>query len=215
MNGEVHLPVGTATATGMALLLPQMQGHNLTTLGVGIGLAAVGALLPDIDANGDSKAKKQFRKIMGMIAGAVGLSVVYGASTGNVASVITAYTGSTWFIGAVCMLTCCILGYRSGHRKYTHQLIGLVTFTVSCWLLIGLPLTYWFFFGFLSHQVVDMLNKRKIEWLYPIPKDFALYICYAKSPLATLIGWVSTALTVLFILMNMGINPIKLILQMV
>lgn len=51
----------------------------------------------------------------------------------------------------------------------------------------------------LSHQCIDMLNKKKITWLYPLPFDFARYICKASSGLSTAIGSVCTILACIFI----------------
>lgn len=51
----------------------------------------------------------------------------------------------------------------------------------------------------LSHQCIDMLNKKKITWLYPLPFDFARYICKASSGLSTAIGLVCTILACIFI----------------
>ena len=64
MNANVHTPVGLATVSGVALLVPAMSGTDKITLTLGLGCAVIGALIPDIDANNDSKAKQEFRKVM-------------------------------------------------------------------------------------------------------------------------------------------------------
>ena len=58
MNANVHTSIGLATASGIALLAPTMNGHDKITLGLGLGCAVVGALIPDIDANGDNRVQK-------------------------------------------------------------------------------------------------------------------------------------------------------------
>ena len=54
MNAEVHTPVGVATAAGLSLIIPAMKIDSVPTLIVCTGCAALGSILPDIDANGDS-----------------------------------------------------------------------------------------------------------------------------------------------------------------
>ena len=196
MNGNVHMAVGAATATGIALIMPEMQ--DIKMLPIGIGVAVFASVLPDIDANGDSKAKKMFRHFMSITLIALiaiiaysfilGLSIIDYFSKANILQIFA--------IGG--FFLCCILGYLSNHRCYTHRWYGLVSFTLCFYIMFGLPLTYWFFAGFFSHQIIDMLNKKKILWLYPLPVDFARYVCKADSKLSTLIGTISVTLAVLF-----------------
>lgn len=198
MNGEVHMCVGAATATGMACLIPQMTTGDTGTIILGVGTALIGALLPDIDANGESKIKKQFRKFMSFLAVALVASVAYGYASGTLGKMLQQASASKAVFGFILCIVLCIAGYRSPHRGFTHQLIGLLAFTFAWLLMFGYPLTYWFFFGYLSHQLIDFLNKKPIQWLYPLPGKVMLGWCYADSSMARAIGFVSLILAILF-----------------
>ena len=199
MNANVHTSVGLATATGVALVVPMMQCKSVADYGLCLGCAVIGALLPDIDANGESKAKKEFRHVMSFLAVIV-VYLIYSAYTnGTLSSMISEFTHSTRGIGAIAFLIFCVVGYMSNHREFTHYLIGLVCFTISFMMLTDIKLGIWFGVGFLSHQLIDMLNKKKIKWLYPLPLDFSRYICKAKSKLSSAIGVVSICLFIVFL----------------
>lgn len=199
MNANVHTSVGLATTTGVALVVPMMQCKSIADYGLCIGCGIIGALLPDIDANGESKAKKEFRHAMSFLA-VVAIYLVYSAyMNGTLLSMISEFTHSIRGIGAIAFLIFCVIGYMSNHREFTHYLIGLLCFTVSFMMLTDIKLGIWFGVGFLSHQLIDMLNKKKIKWLYPLPFDFARYICKAQSKLSSAIGVVSICLFAVFL----------------
>lgn len=199
MNANVHTSVGLATATGVALLVPAMNGSDKVTLTLGLGCAIVGALIPDIDANGDSKAKIEFRKVMSLL-GIFGVATVgYALTTGRLQEVASSFFHSIHGVGALLFLIACIVGYSTPHRTFTHWLIGLICFTIPFIMMTNITLGLWFGIGMLSHQCIDMLNKKKITWLYPLPFDFARYICKASSSLSTAIGSISTVLACIFI----------------
>lgn len=198
MNANVHTSVGLATATGVALVVPMMQCKSIADYSLCLGCAVIGSLLPDIDANGESKAKKEFRHAMSFLT-VVAVYLIYSAyMSGTLLSKISEYIHSIRGIGAIAFLIFCVMGYLSSHREFTHYLVGLVCFTVSFTMLTDVKLGIWFGVGFLSHQLIDMLNKKKIKWLYPLPYDFARYICKAQSRLSSAIGVVSICLFALF-----------------
>lgn len=198
MNANVHTSVGLATATGVALVVPMMQCKSIADYSLCLGCAVIGSLLPDIDANGESKAKKEFRHAMSFLT-VVTVYLIYSAyMSGTLLSKISEYIHSIRGIGAIAFLIFCVMGYLSSHREFTHYLVGLVCFTASFMMLTDVKLGIWFGVGFLSHQLIDMLNKKKIKWLYPLPYDFARYICKAQSSLSSAIGVVSVFLFALF-----------------
>lgn len=199
MNANVHTYVGLATASGVALLVPAMNGSDKVTLTLGLGCAVVGALIPDIDANGDSKAKIEFRKVISLL-GIFGVATVgYALTTGRLQEIASSFFHSIHGVGALLFLIACIVGYSTPHRTFTHWLIGLICFTIPFIMMTNITLGLWFGIGMLSHQCIDMLNKKKITWLYPLPFDFARYICKASSSLSTAIGSISTVLACIFI----------------
>lgn len=206
MNAEVHTPVGVATAAGLSLIIPAMKIDSVPTLIVCTGCAALGSILPDIDANGDSVAKKQFRKVISFAIISLAIISLYYLKEGYfsklVDSMFTPNRG--WF--TILFLGLCLYGYHSDHRTFTHWLIGLLSFTITFTIMVG-SFTYglWFGAAFLSHQLIDCLNKRKIYWLYPLKIDFARYICYANSTMSTIIGGIAS-IFIIVLYLYLGVN---------
>lgn len=199
MNKGTHIAVGIAAATGLACIIPQMRFSDIETYSIGIGIAAIGSILPDIDLNGTSKLKRTLRSVFLLAIVAIVLLAAQAIKTGAFYGVLTSILCSKSAIGMLVFLGICFIGYKSNHRTFTHQLIGAVCFTVPLSYAIGTKLAIWFCIGFVSHQLIDMLNKRKIKWLYPFNIDFAQYVCDADGIASKLIGCIAGVFSVIFI----------------
>lgn len=198
MNAEVHTSVGVVTAAGLSLAIPVMRADSIPTLAICTGCAMLGSILPDIDANGDSVAKKQFKKIMSFITLILVTAIFYYWKLGELSKLVdTILTPNRgWFM--VLFLVLCLVGYNTNHRMFTHWLVGLLSFSIAFTLMVGsIQYGLWFGSAFLSHQLIDCLNKKKIYWLYPLKIDFARYICYASSKTSSIIGCIAGLLAVL------------------
>lgn len=71
--------------------------------------------------------------------------------------------------------------FLAGHRHISHSLIGLILFAWVFGILLKLvPLQHLdislvqqaFFYGHLSHLLLDSLTIQGVPWLYPIPFKF-------------------------------------------
>ena len=78
----------------------------------------------------------------------------------------------------VLYLVLCWLGYRSSHRTFTHSVTALTLFSLAVWLVYP-PLMPGFAAAFASHLVLDLLNKKGMRILYPLPISPSLGLCYA------------------------------------
>lgn len=199
MNANVHTPVGLATASGVALLVPAMNGTDKITLTLGLGCAVIGALIPDIDANNDSKAKQEFRKVISYLSIFSIATVSYAMHTGRLQELASNFMHSIHGVGALLFLIACVIGYVSSHRTFTHWLLGLICFTVPFMMMTNFTLGLWFGVGMLSHQVLDMLDKRRITWLYPLPTNFTIYVFKANGKVSKLFEFISTMLACMFV----------------
>lgn len=166
MNSEVHMPIGLAAAGMLSAVIPVMRPDSLETAAGLAVCGAVGALTPDIDANGDSKMKREFRKFVFWAAIIIAVSLRYGTS-------MHVLSGFKWWniVGLVALIGCYIYGYTTKHRTFTHELRGLIAFGVPAFMLLGIQGGMWFMIGMLSHQLADMCNYGKIHWLSPVDRE--------------------------------------------
>ena len=195
MNLHVHLMIGAASATGLSLIVPAMHIDDMPGLAYSMAMALTGSALPDIDINGQSKIKKTALT-------AIGWTVFIGAfiyKAGKIDSILGMFDLKV-ITGAAMLLVLTVIGLFSKHRTFTHQLIGLLLFSVAIYIIFGLIPMCFFSTGMLSHQLADMLNVQKIRYFFPLKKpQIALKVCKSTSFVAELIGFAATAATVLLI----------------
>ena len=173
MTGKTHLVVGTALASGLLLLNHNTSNSEIIT--TSIVLSALGAILPDIDIEHSLMRKVFYGTILaiGIMIGLIFYSNINPKSLINWNEVtVPIIIGACGFIGLL------MYGYFSSHRTFTHTLLALILFSLSIYMICNnLAYTMYFAIGMLSHQLLDMLNKKSMYWLNPITKkDFALYL---------------------------------------
>ena len=81
-------------------------------------------------------------------------------------------------LGVMWYLVLCWLGYRSSHRTFTHSVTAMLLFSLAVWLVYP-PLLPGFVAAYASHLVLDLLNKKGMRILYPLPVSPSLGLCYA------------------------------------
>ena len=73
-----------------------------------------------------------------------------------------------------------IIGFLSEHRTFTHSFLALVLYTFTTWLIYK-PIALAVSVAYLSHILLDILNKRKVLILYPSKFGVCLKMCYANK----------------------------------
>ena len=83
-----------------------------------------------------------------------------------------------WFAGLAGFVIICVFAGGSGHRGFSHSLIALVLETFCLWLIfpaVAMP----FAIAFISHVLLDIMNKRSVRLFYPAKKGVRLGWFYA------------------------------------
>ncbi|OKX85541.1 metal-dependent hydrolase [Corynebacterium glutamicum] len=179
MMGKTHVSVGVATA----LLVTQP-----VTLG-GFSVAVIGGAIGGIISDMEVRSNPKFRDALHARFIALGLTVVF-----LLVDVITQGLIITSFLensslrlitGSAILIALVIFGRSTSHRTFTHSLLGLISLSAGVWLLCP-PLTTAFVAGFISHVLLDLLNKQPIQIFYPIKKGkFCLKLFYANGAMNT------------------------------
>lgn len=195
MTGKTHLVVGTALASGLLLLNHNTSNSEIIT--TSIVLSALGAILPDIDIEHSLMRKVFYGTILaiGIMIGLIFYSNINPKSLINWNEVtVPIIIGACGFIGLL------MYGYFSSHRTFTHTLLALILFSLSIYMICNnLAYTMYFAIGMLSHQLLDMLNKKSMYWLNPITKkDFALYSINSSETTSTMMFVVGLLVTICF-----------------
>lgn len=198
MNGKTHTAVGVGTALGACEMFGLVGSGNMNSIAVCAVVAATAATLPDIDVGA---AKKVYRySIYGMLSilGAMGAWIIF--QHGKIGSVPLNVVG----ILMVCALS--VYGKHQPHRGFTHSFLACALFTVGVMLAtMGLSGGYRdvivisFVFSYMSHLLIDLLNKKGEQLLCPLPERYCLKLCSASGVGNEVAGICGVFLTVLFL----------------
>lgn len=173
MDGQTHAALGAATA------LVVIRPAEPTTL---IATAAVGAfagILPDIDTGG--KVAPIIHKITAAFICIVCFFVGQAALTGS--TVIESIDGSgiaVNLLGLAILIGFSIFGGTQPHRGFTHSVLALLIASFSAYLIFK-NLALAFCIGYASHLLIDMVNKKGEQLLYPMPNRWCLNLCKANG----------------------------------
>ena len=194
----------THLATGYTAALLFTNPSSLSELVMCIGVSSIGSVISDIDAS-TSESRKNLGKVLA--ASAIGIAVIlagdYFWNLGivsrfrNSAALMRLFTGFIVFIGI------CIFGEHRPHRSFMHSLLGVAAITFSFSVIIPSSAKY-LAVSMLSHILIDMLNKKKIQLFYPLKKPkIGFNICYADGMVNRMLFFLASATSVLLIALKL------------
>ncbi len=181
----------THLAAGYAAVLWTFSPDTIAELILCTGTAAIGSVVSDVDASA-SRSKNDLAKVSAVtflsIAGV--LAVDHFAGT-DIASRFSSSTSLVrLFTGFLIFLGVCIFGEHLPHRSFMHSIAGTAAVTVSFSLILPSAAPY-MAVSMLSHIIIDMLNKKKIQLFYPLPKPrIGFGICSADGSINNLLFYV-------------------------
>jgi len=160
--GKTHLLIGGAGWLASLAILAKFHWNFTSSfeLTAGWGIAAVGALAPDIDSR-----KSLITKSLGPVTRTL-----------------------SWVIRKIGAIGDPHGGYMRGHRRVTHSLIGfaiaMIPFVLGVALWHMQPwVLYAFMIGWLSHVLADMTTTMGCPLLWPLDKCYGLHAIKAGSSL--------------------------------
>ncbi len=188
MMSRTHLAVGIAVSLA---LLPE-QGLYPCALAVAGG--ALGGVTPDIDILNDDYKHDAL----------IGQIIAYGIS---IAVFLVNYISGHNLIGdlavgGILYAVLLIIGFKSKHRMFTHSILAMFLYSAAIEILTP-KLGYSFLIGYFSHLIIDLLNKKGIQILFPLKFKPCLHICYASKTGNKILMWVGVIASILFLAVNL------------
>ena len=192
MMGKTHLTMGIAV-TALAFHPTDIASWLLTIVG-----GAVGGTVADIDSvKTDYKHDALIGQALAVFILGASLLIDYGKDIGILSSIAIRNSGFV-IVGGVVYLILYIVGFFSRHRTFTHSLFALALFSFSVYLICPSIATF-YAVGYLSHLVLDILNKKTIPLFFPVGKGFCLGWFYANKIANKCFFW--TGFVSIFLLM--------------
>ena len=186
MMGNTHVATGIATATLI------VQPHDVPTLCATIIGGAVGGIICDIEVRSSPECRDALyaRLITGAIV-IVCLIVDWLNGSVLIHSILN-ITNLDLIIGLGFILFSMIKGRFSQHRTFTHSITFLLLMSIGI-TTISIEIAVPFIIGFVSHILLDLMNKMPVKIFYPFSKKgYCLYWCYASKTANKVILYIST-----------------------
>ena len=172
MLAKAHIAVGMAAA--FSIVRPGTVAEALPVIAGG----ALGCLICDLDCENKSEKSDSSRwRVVMALAAAAALIEDHLLDAGMWRSL--GHCGKyLCFAGIAGFVIICIFAGGSGHRGFSHSLLAMALETACLWLIFpaaALP----FAAAFMSHVLLDMMNKRSVRLFYPAKKGLCLGWFYA------------------------------------
>lgn len=175
MQGKTHLVVGTAVT--MAVLHPD----NVPELIGGTAIAALGTLICDVDSDSsESNQKGSIAVGIGFIALLLLMLIEHKWNMGITDFLLNNSNIIRFIIGLVLFLVVCIFGKLHAHRTFMHSFLAGVILTGCLYIMFPTTIKY-FIVAFISHLVLDVVNKKGEQLFYPLKIKVGLGLCSADG----------------------------------
>lgn len=183
MMGKTHITIGVTSALLIAQHSPVEEFH------VAILGGAIGGIICDIEVESNSyfMDARVGRIIVGFIA-LITLSCDFFFSLGMIEYILS-HMGFLQNTGIFIFTATYILGTASNHRTFTHSILALLILCLAFHCIYPRIVPY-FAAGFISHIMLDLLNKKKVQVFYPLRKGFCLKLCYADKEANTIFMYI-------------------------
>ena len=184
---KTHFVVGLATS--LAVIQPKSFNECMVAV-IGGG---VGGVLADNDIlDNDYLADALIGQLLALGTAAIAIVLDFYLDFGICQAIIN--KPFLPIIGGISFTILYIIGFCSDHRTFTHSFLALILYTFTS-MLIHVPLAIPLATAYLSHLLLDILNKKKIPLLYPLDFGICLKMCYANKTANKVFMYVGSAVS--------------------
>ena len=176
-DGKTHIAAGIATAAMLTISEPTNLGASLAAVAGG----ALGGIYPDVDIeSNDDCTDARDGRILAIGIAIIALLIDFFANAGIVQSIMQSPM-ELIVSGCIGVIVMNIIGCRCEHRGFTHSILAMILLSASVGLICE-KIMFFFEAGYLSHLMLDILNKKPIRLFFPFgKKGICLGCCYANK----------------------------------
>jgi inner membrane protein len=173
--GMTHITVGIASAT--LITQPSTVGECVVAI---VGGSA-GGIICDIEVHSNRYIRDALYARIAVAAIALVSLLADVFMHGPMSTYVTETNETILLIGAALVVGVSLFGRFQPHRTFTHSLLALTLLTMGVTLACR-PLGVPFAIGFLSHVLLDLLNKKRVKLFYPSQfGNICFGLCYANG----------------------------------
>jgi len=183
-----------------------MRPDNIFDLVLTCGVATIGGLVPDVDLK-DSTSDKLFDRLMTSLITIVVMSffIKYFFDIDLYCKVKECGDLFKYLISICLFIVVAYFGSKSGHRSFTHSVLGLFIYSGILFYGFGYNVVIPYFVSHLSHIILDLLNKKGLALFYPSKARFCFKLCESNGKVNKFLFWLFFVF-ILIILVLLGIG---------
>lgn len=177
----------THTSVGVAAALLINPPATIPMLGAAIAVSAVSGAISDID-EGHSKVKKSFDKLIGLLfVLTLAITIIDYCLNIKIIDFLFLNDNVARSLCAVLMFALiCFYGCGQPHRGFMHSFACCFMLTIVITLLFPSVCIY-FCIAFISHIVLDVLNKKGEQLFWPLKWRARLGVCSSDGAMNSIL----------------------------
>lgn len=191
MMGKTHFTIGLATSLAI------MQPESFNECAVALIAGAFGGVTPDNDLLDQTHSLSA--QLYAMVTTFIVLLADFFFKWGICEHIMANQTRA--MIGLIGFLVFWIIGCYTDHRTFTHSLTAMFIYSLFFGFIYE-PFTLCFMAAYLSHLLLDMLNKKKVPIFYPLDFGIALKLCYANGKFDVALMYIGGIVSAVLLIMG-------------
>lgn len=174
MMSKTHITMGVASALVATLPIGPKLCY-ITTIG---GL--LGGVVPDNDIlDNDYTGDAIFGQVSAVVVTA-GILLLDKILNGGICNELFSRNLISLIFGLILFIGLYIFGIFQEHRKFTHSFFAMLLYSFAVFCIYP-PFAKPFFIGYLSHIIIDLFNKKKVQIFWPLKNGICFKLCYANK----------------------------------
>lgn len=193
MMSKTHLTVGMATALALSAI------NTPTECAVALAGGAIGGVLADVDIlKNDYKSDALIGELLAVGITVIVVGIDYILNWGICRYIIGSQITS--IVGLISLAVLWIVGFLKNHRSFTHSIFAMMLYSGSIALVyphMGIACLW----GYLSHLLLDIMNKKKIQLFFPKKGGICFGWFYANkvaNKVFMVLGFIATILLLIY-----------------
>ncbi len=193
MMSKTHLAIGMATALALSTISTPAE------CAVALAGGAIGGVLADVDIlKDDYKRDALTGELLAFGITAIVVGIDYFLNWGICRYIIESHIIP--IVGLISFTVLWFIGFSKDHRTFTHSIFAMILYSGSIALVYPQMGTACLL-GYLSHLLLDILNKKKIQLFFPKECGICFGWCYANKAANNVLmalGFVATILLLVY-----------------
>ena len=173
MMAFTHLTIGMAAA--VAIYRPDTFVDYMPVFAG----ASIGSIICDFDCRSEKNMRDAlYGRIAAFVIFIISVLIDF-IKKGKISNYVLSNLSNKLLLGGlVVFIVVSLFAVFSEHRKFSHSLLALVLYSGSL-LFVCRPILIPFIIGYVSHILLDVMNKKPVLILWPSEKGFSLDWFYA------------------------------------